>query len=76
VEKKNPAEGGGSKPDPGHAGAGGRRYVTAVGCGGLESDAGIQPIHSGGSARGSGHFHLARLCRRPIWELPSNSAVP
>jgi hypothetical protein len=43
VEKKNPAEGGGSKPGLGHAGAGGRRYVTAVGCGGLESDAGIQP---------------------------------
>ena len=36
MEKKNPAEGGASKPGLGHAGAGGRRYVTAVGRGGLE----------------------------------------
>jgi hypothetical protein len=40
VEKKNPAEGDYSKPGLGHAGAGGRRYVTAVGRGGLESGAG------------------------------------
>ena len=44
MEKKNPAEGGASKPGLGHAGAGGRRYVTAVGRGGLESGAGTQPI--------------------------------
>jgi hypothetical protein len=50
MEKKNPAEGGGSKPGLGHAGAGGRRYVTAVGRGGLESGAGTQLIDSGGSA--------------------------
>jgi hypothetical protein len=43
VEKKNPAEGGASKPGLGHAGAGGRRYVTAVGRGGLDSGAGTQP---------------------------------
>jgi hypothetical protein len=76
VEKKNPAEGGASKPGLGHAGAGGRRYVTAVGRGGLESGAGTQPIDSGGSCLGSGHFHLARLCRRPISELLSKRAVP
>jgi hypothetical protein len=50
VEKKNPAEGGGSKPGLGHAGAGGRRYVTAVGREGVESGAGTEPIDSGGSA--------------------------
>ena len=50
MEKKNPAEGGASKPGLGHAGAGGRRYVTAVGRGGLESGAGTQLIDSGGSA--------------------------
>jgi hypothetical protein len=37
VEKKNPAERGASKPGLGHAGAGGRRYVTAAGRGGPES---------------------------------------
>ena len=47
MEKKNPAEGGGSKPGLGHAGAGGRRYVTAVGREGVESGAGTEPIDSG-----------------------------
>jgi hypothetical protein len=56
VEKKNPAEGDASKPDPGHAGAGGRRYVTAVGRGGLESGAGTQPIDSGSSVWETGTF--------------------
>jgi hypothetical protein len=40
VEKKNPAEGDFSKPGWDTLEPGGRRYVTAVGRGGLESGAG------------------------------------
>jgi hypothetical protein len=46
VEKEEPRRGGASKPGLGHAGAGGRRYVTAVGQGGLESGVGTQHIDS------------------------------
>jgi hypothetical protein len=76
VEKRTPPRRGASKPGLGHAGAGGRRYVTAVGRGGLESSAGTQPIELWWFCLGSGHVHLARLRRRPISELPSKRAVP
>ncbi len=44
VEKKNPAEGGASRPGLGYAGSGVQRYVTAAGQGGLESGAGTKSI--------------------------------
>ena len=44
MEKKNPAEGGASRPGLDTLDPGVRRYVTAAGRGGLESGAGTKSI--------------------------------